>query len=297
MSILNVVKKYLPSFGRRDVRDKLRLIASKIADHILGALALTRESIGDSQLKSTYAKNFFAAFAKYLPSNLRGKPNAYYNMLEKALQNAQALSDLVDDYVGKHMGEAIHIEGITYQKASILRLIQLLDFFSDYASRQLAALVMSESNVTVLGRGDGPAFSKAEMAYLAQHQGAFFQSLELLYEQPKVIMAKLEKIPEILVEDAAPGEVDALAGASGDPLNLGIIPLFSDIFTFIGIRKVDYDLDRFERLQKEARLIAQLLEAKRAGNPDARQQKIIENYERELILVRQKISVMEDSLR
>jgi len=292
MSILNALKKLLPSFGRQDVREKLRLILSKLTDAVIPSFEAAK-SLPSANFKSSYGKAFVAAFNRFLPSNLRGKPDIYYTMLARALENAKTLTDLLDDYTGRQMGSAIHIEGITYQKASVIRLIELLDFFTDYASRQLAFLVASETNLA-FGQADSNPYTKAELAYLTAHLEGYFKSIELLYEAPKAIMAKVEKIPELLVDENESASVDALAGASADPLHLGIIPLFTWIFTYVGMRKVDYEIERFEKVKAERRVVELRLEAYRnISNPDARTQKIIENYERELTLLRQKISSME----
>ncbi|MNG35063.1 hypothetical protein D3C84_1217150 [compost metagenome] len=75
-----------------------------------------------------------------------------------------------------------------------------------------------------------------------------------------------------------------------------MVPLLSDLFSAVGIRAVNRDIERYERTKKERRAIEMRLEAltqSGRGGTDARTQTIIEGYERELILVRAKIATME----
>lgn len=297
MKALEFIRKLLPSFGKKDVREKLRLAVSKLAD-IIGP---TLENFGGvfqvGKFYSRYGQEFQAAFLKFVPSQIRSLRNPLLETIERAKDNAIRLGDMLTDHSAKALKDTIYVEGITYQMVTLLRLIEVLDFFGDYTSRFMLRLVTAESNTLYFNAPENGDLSKSELAWLDENRAIYFRILELLYEDPKSIMAKLTSIPDILVsqeEGAAP--VPALMGGAGDPLQLGVVPLLTPILTAIAIRRVNHDIEKFERAKKERQAIQMRLEVLSQGGRgeiDARTQSIIEGYERELVLVRAKIAQME----
>lgn len=297
MKALDFIRKLLPSFGKKDVREKLRLAVSKLADIVGPALENFGQVFQAGKFSSKFGSEFNASFLKFVPSNIRSLRNPLLETIERAKDNAIKLGDLLTDHSAKVLKDTIHVEGITYQTVSLLRLIEILDFFGDYTSRLLLRLVTAESNSQVFNSPEQGELSKAEVDYLDANRAMYFRILELLYEDPRLIMGKLTSIPEVIVNqsgDAAP--VPALMGGAGDPLELGVVPLLSGMFTAVGIRNVNREIERFERTKKEKKAIEMRLEVLNQGGRgavDARTQSIIEGYERELVLVRAKLAQME----
>lgn len=297
MKALEFIRKLLPTFGKKDVREKLRLAVSKLAD-IIGP---TLENFGSvfqaGKFASRYGQEFNAAFLKFVPSNIRSLRNPLLETIERAKDNAIKLGDMLTDHTAKVLKDTIYVEGITYQTVTVLRLIEILDFFGDYTSRFMLRLVTAESNTQYFNAPENGELSKSELAWLDEHRAIYFRILELLYEDPKVIMTKVMSIPEIIVaqgEEAVP--VPALMGGAGDPLQLGVVPLLTPMLTAIAIRRVNNDIEKYERAKKERQAIQMRLEVLSQGGRgavDARTQSIIEGYERELVLVRAKIAQME----
>jgi hypothetical protein len=294
MKPLEFIRKLLPSFGKKDVREKLRLALSKLADVVGPALDTLMQSIPSPTYTSVYGKEFVSAFLKFVPSRIRNLRNPLLETIAQARDHALKLGELLTDHSAKVLKDTIHVEGITYQTVTLLRLIEIIDFFGDYTSRFMLRLVTAETNVLVFQSPERGELSKAEIEWLDANRAAYFRVLELLYDDPRVIMGKLHAIPDLLVSDGGSGiPIPALMGGAGDPLELGVVPLLSDMFTSAGIRSVNRDIERYERAKKERRSIALRLEALSQGTPDARAQSIIEGYERELVLVRAKIATME----
>lgn len=298
MKPLEFIRKLLPSFGKKDVREKLRTAIAKLTDIIGPTLENFGAVFQAGKFTSKFGQEFNAAFLKFVPSNVRNLRNPLLETIERAKDNAVKLGELLTDHSAKVLKDTIHVEGITYQTVSLLRLIEVLDFFGDYTSRFMLRLVTAESNVQYFNSPEQGELSKAEIDYLDANRAMYFRILELLYDDPRLIMGKLTSIPEIIVNQAG-GEVmpiPALQGGAGDPLELGVVPLLSGMFTAVGIRNVNREIERYERTKKESRAIQMRLEALNQGGRgaiDARTQSIIEGYERELVLVRAKLAQME----
>lgn len=299
MNILAFLKGLVPSFTKKDIREKIRNITTVLNTVVTQANDLVADTFNELAFKSAYGKNFTKSFVNYIGSPFKTDKSPFTSALAQAVTNGLKLLEQIQAYVDKNLTDTVHIEGLTYQKATALRLIELMDFFADYSIRHLNYLVASETNIDTFGHSDGIAVTKAELKYLDNNRAAYTILVGLLTLDPKKIMDKLDTVPEIMVADSDSGTTPALMGGNADPLHLASIPGISFIFHWIGIRKVDWDLARFERAQKELVVIQLRLESyrqKQAGNPDARTESFIEGYERELILVRDKISRFEASI-
>lgn len=295
MSIVQFIKKIVSAkLGKKDLRDKLRGVAQKLEEIVLPALESILSNPDLQTPQSTYGKKFVADFLKMLPSSFKMK-NPTFQVMKTSLTNMSNLCTLLDDYIGKDLPEQIYIDGITYQKATILRLVEFLDFSADYAARQMCYYVASETNVQVLNAGDKPPFTKAEEVTVLAHQHAYFKAIEMFYVDPKTIMANIGKIPEILITP----ETENLPGSmvsEVDPMKLGIVPLISPFFMFLGERKVDWDYERYERAKRELKdiqLRIEILRQKNTGGANARTESILKGYERELTLTRDRIAQLE----
>ena len=296
MTILTSIKNMLPSFGRNDVMEKLRNITNKLVKIVRPSFEAAIESLDESQYKSAFAKAVAKDFVQALPTRLKSERRPVTAFLPRAMTHAQQLLDLLEQYVGKNIPSTVHIEGVSYQKATVLRLIEVLDFFADYTIRHLSYMVASETNIEDYGRTDGMAASPAELRWLEANRGNWIGIISLLQGDPKQAMKEVAEIPEIILGDMDIANVPALAGAAADPLHLGMIPLVSNIFRWVGVRHAHWELDRYERALKEKRVLELRLESRRnrlAGNQDAAAEAVVSNYENELTLLREKITDME----
>lgn len=302
MSIRAFIAKLVPSFGKKDIKGKIKIIARKLIDLTSPALKLQEEELNPVNFRSGYAKSFLKGLDGVLPPGMRSNPGAAYNRITNtAIENARKLLDLIDNYVDKQVGDQIHMEGITYQKASILRLLDLMDFFGEYTLRHISFLVASETNIEAFGQTDGNPYTPNDLKYLLDNRAAYIRTLNLLNGDPKKMIADVEKIPEVLVIDTDPSAVPALAGANSDPLKLNLISTIAETFYWNGIRKTDWDIEKYEAMKTDAKLVELRLEALRnsrtRGGPDAAEESVIAGYERELVIVRQNIKTMGERMK
>lgn len=295
MKIVDYIKKLFKSFRKNDVREKIRIVRHKLTAAVSPTADLLAASpvYKETEFVSSYGKRFIASWRAFLPSRNKANPNQpFLSLLNPALARAVLLLDQLDDYVSKQMDEVIHVEGITYQKATVLRLIDLLDFFADYAIRQMSYLIASETNLSVFEKPDTRPFSKAEDEFLlGANELAYFRLIELLSNDPKVILQQIVKVQDTIV--LGDTTRNALNAASTDPLRLDFLPVVSNVALWLGERQVDRDAETLERSMKEERYIKLRLEALRqklaSGHPDASAESKINNLDRELTLVRSKI--------
>lgn len=305
MKLFSVIKKFFyDSFTKRDVNDRLRSIMQKYDEVVLPLIPKIRQVFGNgSAPASKYVQKFLVEYMKTLPSNLRrnGSLEVYLNVMERSLTNARELLTLLEGTVNKELPEKIYMDGITYQKATIIRLIELLDFAADYASRQLCYLVASETNTIALGKKDTEIpYTRAEEAAMLTYQNSYFKSLELFYQPPKGILISLSKIPEVMLTGDEKLDLPTARASDLDPLQLGIIPIVSSVWLFAGEVLVDWEIARYERAKKERRDVEMRIEVMKqhaTGSVDARSESILNGYTRELTLLRDKIETFERKVK
>lgn len=300
MNIIAFLKNILPSFGKKDVREKIRLVISKITEIAQPSAEAAFADLDERKAKSGFFKTFLRELLLESSATVRNAAGPYKLVLMTALNNGQKLMTMIESYVDKNVPSTIHIEGTTYQTGSVLRLIELMDFLADYTLRNLNFIVASETEIEAFDKPDMNPSTPFELKYLLAHRDAYFKVMFLLAKDPKAIMALINDLPEITLGDVDVSNSPALAGAQGDPLQLGIIPVVSSIFHRIGITLVNYELDRYDRALKDKRVIEMRLESlrnRRNGNPDAAIETVIDGYDRELIVLRQKISDYEERAR
>lgn len=299
MNILEFLKGLVPSFFKKDIKQKIDQIQMTLSSIVQPAVDAFRGGLNEKQLKSSFAKDFYSNFLGYIQAPFKGDPAPYSLAVDRASTNAIKLLDLLEQFIQTRLSETVEIEGLTYQKATVLRLIEMLDFFADYSIRNLAALTAAETNILAFGKPDGNPTTKRELAYLMEHRNAYIKLIAILVSDPKTIMAKLDDVPEVYVS-AELGTTPALQGGQSDPLHLGSIAAISFIFHWVGIRMADWDAARWDRAQKDKMTLTLRLEAlksRQRNAPDARLEAMIQGSERELVLLRDRIDRIEAKAR
>ena len=304
MKLFDVIKKFLyDKFTKRDINDRIRSIMQKYDEVVLPLLPKVERAFAGQSPASSYATKFLSDFERTLPSNLRKSKgiDAYMTISLRSIKNARELLTLLENKVNNELPDVLYVDGITYQKATILRLIELLDFTADYASRQLCYYVAVESNTTALGKSatDLP-YTKAEESGILTYQNSFFKTLELFYQSPKDILRTLTRIPEVMLTGDERSDLPSAKSSDLDPLTLGVIPMVSSLFLWVGEIQVDREIARYERAKKERRDVEmriEVLKQHRNGQVDARTESILDGYTRELTLLRDKIETLERKAR
>lgn len=292
MSIATWLAKIIPSFGNKDLKEKIRLISSKNSDVLRPTL--------DQFLSTFKATAFASAFGKRVEqlykTRMFQRDVELFTQLFNVSQNVEKLTDLLEDYSKKHFTNQINVEALTYQQAAALRLIDILDFVVDYSVRLLDHTTACEVNLVAFGNPDGHTGTKAELRFLEENMNGYFDALKILSGDPKKIISDIESIPTVLVINTDISTVPGLQGAH-DPLKLDAIPVVSKVFYWFAVRKVDSDIQRYERLKKMRRNVEYRIEAlrsQRSGEePNARVQSIITKYEQEVVVLSDKITRLE----
>ena len=287
MNLIQYVKDLIGTFKKDDVKNKVRILISRISDYVLPSVSQLRAITSfKSEMYVTYIGNSVAY------KNIRNKSTSkeisprstWIDMIEVACKNAITILERLP--VDQRLPSTITVEGITYSTASVLKLINSIDLFVEYTSRMCYHLTQFESGVPY-------KMNNHDVKFLESNQASFIGTLSILLRSPEALLADLSKEPELVV--GSPREVFS----NSDVERLNFIPVVTPLFKRIGIMVVKWELERTERLKLEKRGIETAIERYRQqsmGQFDARSEMLMENWRNELVLVNQKISRMEGSV-
>lgn len=211
--------------------------------------------------------NYVETTALVLSALVEGWP-----LLEKAVEN--------------HFKGSSAKLGLTYQKATLLRVISMAGFVSRYSRRVLHYTYSKEVPAAFKGVDATPAFKNGEVKWLEENAVSFARLIKLFAEPMPKILAKIDSVPDIVFDENKVEAVESVTGPRKlDPLGLGFVPVLSDIVWFFGSRWVEHQAAvlqeaREERATLELRL-AQLRAAKE-GNSDPASDKVIRITEERL---------------
>lgn len=279
--------KMLPSFGKRTLTTELDQINDKLKTFSIPAyVGLDKDPFGS--MTSKYFEGIY--------SNRVTRGNMYVGIL-KALNTCLELGEYLDEQVDTKFGNDITRASMTAYTINVLKLIETIDFISDYARRLCRYLATTAVNKQrKLDEMDG--IVKAEQNFINEYKHAFFDGLKILNKPTKDIQAKLESIPNVTV---TPDNIDSVGAAVGkgnvDPLALNFFSPRTNPSMFFVNKIARYQSNKYTQAKLDLQEIqVKILKLKqlKAGKEDAKLDTQIEYYENLNDKVRANIEEMED---
>lgn len=264
--------KLLPSFGKRTLTTELDQINDKLKTFTIPAYT----GLGKSPFDSDAAKYFEGLYAKKIArSNM-------YDGIAKALNTCHELCEYLEDEVDAKFKDDITRSSITAYTLNVLKLVETIDFISDYARRFCRYLVTTTLNKAA-DLDEMTGITKAEQEFINSYKHSFFDALLIVNKPAKDIQTKLESIPDVLV---TPDNIDTVGAAVGkgnvDPLALNFISVGANPAMFFVHRIARYQSNKYNQAKIDLQEIqCKLLKLKQLkdGKEDVKLDKQIEYFE------------------
>jgi hypothetical protein len=169
--------------------------------------------------------------------------------------------------------------GLTYQKATIMRVISLQRFAARYARRMLQYMYCKEVPAAFKNIGDTGSFSNGEVKWLEQNAMSYCRIMKIFANPMSKILSQIELMPDVVFDAEKEGAVTAVVGTDKlNPMGMGFVPIISDVIWFVGSRWIDMQAAELQEAREEAKMLelrlAQLRSA-RAGENDAATDRVI----------------------
>ncbi len=299
MPIPNMLAMLLPSFEATNLKNQLSSNCDSIAA-LEPQFQNLQELVGSIQGKPFKAKpvaDLSTEIVKYLHSSgleVKGLRNA--SMLEyviASMQNVQALRPFLEQCIDRDIGKTLVTSSLTFNKQTVLQLLDMIEFFVGYASTLINYITAEEiaavqdSNITV--KGIGPK----DLQYLQTRKTSFCIAVRVLATPITKLKADYAEIPEAVFDEETYSQlVQQFGSNTTDPLGMSSVPFPLSIIYRVRLNIAEWQMDRYDECVEAAKAteLRILLYKKQlaAGEGDVHIEKLIEAHEKRLMELKYK---------
>ena len=292
MNFYNFIVSLFPTFKRDDILDAAIGTRKSIMEHSLTAY----QSADDIWGKNPFTSKEVKALEKQYKSDVG--ISARQSMIGDILFALQNSLKVLDYVVQK--GKVIYSDneasaGLTFQKATILRVVAVSDFVNKYSLDLLNYIYVYETKDTAGGK-DTEGISKAEEDMVISQFNDFCIAIRVLKVNMESLEKSLSELPDATVSEMTEKTFISTMGAKKiDPLNLRGFSVRKNPFFMFGMLEAEKQEKKY-KAKKEMLELIQLrlmnLQKIRDKKQDASLDKEIEYYQARVTSLNHEIEKM-----
>ena len=277
MKIWNFITSLLPSFKKDRIIEDTRLTRMEIREATLPAYHNAVELFKGWKFKSAELKDKNATFKRMTKL---GNGNIVEN-IESSFETILRNFDTIEEMVLQTFMEDVSGGGITYLKANLLQLVDMVGFVSKYARKFLIYVYVCETKeYPEDGSESATALMPIEIEWLNANFLSFCAALDILTGTPDSMKKNLDNIPDIRVtKDNAQTLNSSVGQGKIDPFNMGLVDRWFNPIYCVRLRVAEWQAERYKAAKEElqqCQLRCMNLKKLHEGKPDARlQQEIV----------------------
>lgn len=291
MNIRKYLVSLLPSFGRAEVEEDIRITRSEIKEFTQPAYEQAVTVFRGWKFKSESLEPQLTTFGRMVKGH--GNPIETINAgWKNVLENLDQAEFLIKAHVSNEIAGA----GLTYLKGNLLQFIEAVAFVSKYARKFLNYVYVCETaEFAEGGTSVMESLTPAELEWIKANFVTFCQAFNIVTGNPSKIKTQLENVPDIVV---TPDNTDTVGaqGSKVDPFHMGLIPIWMNPIYHVGMFVAEWQADRYNSAKQERKLVElRMLNLKKLheGKPDAAVQREIQYLESRVQGLNFKIQKME----
>ena len=279
MNFYNFIVSLFPTFKRDDILDAAIGTRKSIMEHSLTAYESADQVWGKTPFTSKEIKGLEKQYKSEVGISTR---QSMIGDILFALQNSLKVLDYV-----VQKGKVIYSDneasaGLTFQKATILRVVSASDFVNKYSLDLLNYIYVCETKDTDAGK-DTEGISKAEEEMVISQFMDFCVAIRVLKVNMESLEKSLAELPDATVSDMTEKTFISTMGAKKiDPLNLRGFSVRKNPFFIFGMLEAEKQEKKY-KAKKEMLELIQLrlmnLQKIRDKKQDASLDKEIEYYQ------------------
>lgn len=286
MKALKYVSGLLPQFGKDRLQEDIRVLKAELFTvtipsykQAVPVMAVT-QSPKVAQMQGTFRTVKGADKSKPLVAAILQK-----------LEELKPVVDYIERIVEDDFEVDVIVAGITLQKATILRMLELTTFISTFSLRLLNYIYILESEARGTPGYTANNTNPREMKLLESHIFDFSLALHALARPEAQIDRTLKSVPDLLVNER--GQAALAAVTTDDPLQIFQVQGFTyNPIYHIGLMVATWSGERYKRSKDlKSVLELRLLRLKRAKE-DSQDP----GLDREIEVVQSRIDRLTDSL-
>lgn len=298
-TISKFITSLLPTFAKSRLLEDINVTLKDLTDNTIPPYATASEYFNRSKLKSKDATDFNTLFNRAVKLDRSYTAPNYVGSIYKVLLNSVESLNYINKHVDQYFSKDIATAGLTYQRANVLRYVEVAGFVNKY-SRKLLLWTYAKEN-TAYGLNIENPFTKAEEEWLYKNREGFLAGIRVMAIKSSVLSGIVASIPNMIVVPEEQSVVEATVGVNAiDPLMMGLIPVKLNPIYHIGLLVAEWQVARYESGVEERRALEYrllILEGANAGDsPDAKMEKEIIYTQERLKKLNYKLARMEEDL-
>lgn len=239
------------SFTKTDIKDEARALreASKEVASIYKSLA---DTMGKNNLMSTTAKDYDAAFKKYVKGS---KNQNIFVGLAAIFAKLDDKVSAMERLLSEDTKSDIVREAISALEVNIIRFLETINFIVVYGSRLATTLTICETNVAnKLEELDSITVAEAE--YIAKNGPNFWDSINTITPDARAIEHSFKSIPDIMLNKDNADAMSSLVGRDKvDPMRMGFIPVQWNPMYHINMAYAEWQANRFDKIVEDRNMV------------------------------------------
>lgn len=277
--IISYASKLIPIFKKDKFLEDARVIQTELTTNAIPSYLNAVDMFMPSLVKSKELNNLSNKYFNLMHgSNNKGMIFDISQRLPAIL----SVVEFIENNGEKKFESSIVVDGLTLQKATMLKVIELCGFISRYSLRLLNYAYILE----VSALNDHPEvyitnqLSTGEIKELELYLPDFCMSIAALSSSPKNFLKVIDTLPDVTVGTTSEATLANIGSVKLDPLNIFSLNGFITPIYRIGMMFAEYSVSRY----KEAKELKTNLELRRlylenykqTGESDASIQKEID---------------------
>lgn len=222
MKLINYITSLLPVFGQSQVLESLRITRGNYAE-MIGELSSTEAYFKTIKFKSQEARDFTSTYNS-LVKDRGGSANFVTHFIDSIPTIIKNL-DFIEAMVTGSLEANIAGRGITYRTATLLQLVEALEFVGRYAVKMMNHIYIAEVNAEREGSKTEnteltPPLEQAELEWIQEGLIPYCVAISAVTKNAGDVEKMINEIPEIIVSDTNYTTLSRTLGESKiDPMN------------------------------------------------------------------------------
>lgn len=252
MNFFNFLKSLFPTFKRDELLDSVIAIRKSVQEHSVQAYRSADQVWGNTPFVSKEAKGLEKAYRSDV--GLSGK-QSMITSISLAMDNTLKVLDLV-----VQKGKAIYSDneasmGLTFQKATILRIVTVADFANKYSLDLLNYIYTVEAQATKGGEGI-ESLAKAEVDQLLNQFPDFCVAINVLKTDMSSLEKALNELPDAVVSEMTERTFVATLGSNKiDPFQVRNFSVRKNPFYIFGMMIAERQEKKYKAKKETVELL------------------------------------------
>lgn len=248
MNLFQYASGLLPSFSKNAVLTSAEITKTSIREHTLPAYDTAVELWKGTKFK---AKSIQAIEAE-IKKGVASKP--LFEVVQKALSNGCLILEFAGDHSKKIFSNTEANLGLTYAKATLVRVVNASEFANTYARKLINYIYIEEA--IQAGVEQHVVMPPAEVKWLTDGVNDFCIALRALTRNVEDFKKHVSGLPDAIISELTEATFSTTLGeGKTDPFELRNLSVKVSPFYLIGMMVASYQANKYKAAQAELELL------------------------------------------